>query len=218
VWKWIAVGLALPVLLVLVGIGVAKRFGGDDTTKQLALFGAAVSVGGFLVNYLKNGYDVLEKQRERKKKEEEHKEKLTATPRIVFLGEAVYIPGSDLGILSVDIYNDGSAPVSIKRVYLRFRCLGPSTTQNLVEFGTSKHQCKLESKASINFFISPGTDFNNDWFYCRQPEQFEYDIVVDTFATPEIVTVDKAKILAAIEQHQQESFQAYARQPHKNSG
>lgn len=111
-FKWTSFGLIAALLtIVVVGIATAAILAPDDLTRQIAIFAAIVALGGLLVNAAKNLYDIWDKERERKKKDEEGKERVVAT----FIHEPRR---------AVKIVNKSKFPLHIASVQLRIKKAG----------------------------------------------------------------------------------------------
>jgi len=89
-----------------------------------------VAITALLLTTVKTGYDIVEKERERKKKTEEGREKITATAKYGMWDSS----GHELGVV---IYNTGSGPVSIASVECHY-ALGGET--KILEFSNLKYQ------------------------------------------------------------------------------
>jgi hypothetical protein len=102
------------VVVVLLGVGAAWLVGGDDLTRQIAVFAAVVATLGLVVNGVKNGYDIWDKERERRKKESEGKERVKVT---AIYKNPPYQFGSNPRV-GVEVYNDGPL-LNVRRVLLK---------------------------------------------------------------------------------------------------
>ncbi|MFO0799546.1 MAG: hypothetical protein U0804_18915 [Gemmataceae bacterium] len=160
-WKRIAAWAVVAFLAVLlIGWGVALLVDPYDLTRQISVFGGVVAVFALLGNLGKIGYDIWDKERDRKKKDEDKKEKLKATalysPPVSKLRYSS--PGIDpdgVCVVGVKIYNEGSAPVHVKSV--RLVCREGTThfepVPLYVEAGkTESFTCLIEPKHFADFY------------------------------------------------------------------
>jgi hypothetical protein len=106
-----------------------------------------VAIAALVITTGKSGYEIYEKERERKKKSEESREKVTATVRYGMWDST----GRELGAI---IYNAGSAPVNIASVECHYTSGGESKVLELVnlryqrsELVPSKHTVKFRCEA-----------------------------------------------------------------------
>jgi hypothetical protein len=96
--------IGIGVLIVLCGLVVAGSFRFSDTPWTTAL-----ATTGFIVAVSKTAYDIIDKERERKKKADEGRERVKATARFGMWNST----GHELGVV---IYNEGSQQINIKHV------------------------------------------------------------------------------------------------------
>ena len=108
-WWWALVLVVAPLFVIGAGVVVAGQVGEDKD--KVAVYAAVVATLGILVAGAKNAYDVLDKERERRKKEDESREVLTATAEF-----CNYDSGTKQ--VGVELYNGGKSTVPVKQVRL----------------------------------------------------------------------------------------------------
>jgi hypothetical protein len=189
--------LAAPLLVLFAGAGVARWVERDDVTKQLAVFAAVVALGGFLVNYGKVAYDVWDKERDRRKKENDAQERVQATPFFTWHGTAD-------SVACLDVYNAGAATVHIRRVALVVRdAAGTATAEQLYVGDSSDTRCKLGPKDHARFQLFTGDKrFQGVALAKLSPENLW--IVVESF-TGELARVRGEDVQAAVEKSRKEA-------------
>lgn len=190
--------LAAPAAaVVLAGVGIAVWVERDDLTKQLAVFAAVVALGGLVVNYGKAAYDVWDKERERRKKEADAQERVTATPVFTWHDTAE-------SVVCVDLYNVGAATVHIKRAALVVRdAAGVEAAEVLCVGDGFDPRCKLGPKDHARFRSTTGDKRFGGVALAKLPPP-DLWIVVESFVG-EVARVRGEDIQAAIEQSRREA-------------
>ena len=131
----IVAGIGLFVVAVVVGAFLVP---GEFTTRAIAVLGFVVATG-------KTGYDVWDKERERRKKSEEGKERIKATPKFDNFNTAE----PELGVV---IYNDGTTPVHIESVVCRYDAADGYKPTEFVLFNLDAQPSELlQPKHTTNF-------------------------------------------------------------------
>jgi hypothetical protein len=145
----------------------------EETTKIIAITAFLISTG-------KTGYDIYDKERERRKKAEEGRAKITATPKYGMWDTS----GRELGVV---IYNAGSAPVHIASVechYVPTDGMGPKMLEfsnmgyKRTELLQPKHTAKFRSDHFLDEVLASLTRMpeKNIWISIKTREGEEFRV------------------------------------------
>lgn len=106
---WFLLFVVFPLLVILFGALYAFRI--REETSGAATYAAIVATVGICLTAIKTAIEQWEKLRERRKKDDDNREVLAATPEF-----RTYLIGHRL--IGVELYNSGKVPVAVKRVSL----------------------------------------------------------------------------------------------------
>jgi hypothetical protein len=203
--KLVTVGTASVISIVLVGILVARIVDKHDVTRQVAVYSGVVSTLGLLASAGKVIYDVWDKERDRKKKDEEKKERV----KVAVVLDIEHLPGFTF---NVDVYNDGPQPIAIKRVAYIITVDGENHENILVSKtapqpkifdGITVYERDLDPRPVIDykqhktFYLSVNRWVLDAERLDKVPAD-QFNIVVDSFATEELARISGDEIKKVI--------------------
>jgi hypothetical protein len=180
--------LAAFIGLVVVAVVPAWLIAGENYTLLIAIYAAIVATVSGFTRMLKDAKDMVDKAREERKKEEEKQERVLAT--------VDFKPyDTDTPHLGVELFNDGSRPVTIKRVVMVLKNDAGEKTDRFVMLPNYQEQVKLEPGTPTEFFSHGRKEFKPQTMKELPPEAFW--IVVESYKG-EVARVEGPAILEAI--------------------
>jgi hypothetical protein len=146
-----------------------------------------VAITALLITTGKTGYDIYDKERERRRKSEESRERITATAKYGTWDST----GNELGVV---IYNQGSAPVNIASVECGYTMSGESKTFEFTNMAFKRTEV-VQPKHTVRFRCG---GFHDDVLaaLARLPEKYVW-ITVKT-QEGETVRIEGNEIIRAL--------------------